>query len=83
MDLLKILDDWYVDQIEGGKGDHAKPSDFDLRQLFMGVYVELEHTHDPMMAMEIAMDHLVEDPAYYDALKKVHKDEVDDFGLPG
>ena len=82
MNLLKCLDDWYVDQIKGGKGDKARPSDFDLRQLLMGVCVELEHTTDSMKAMEIAIDHLSEDPVYYDKLKQVHSEEVDEFGLP-
>ena len=82
MSLQICLDDWYADQIKGGKGDKSKPSDFDLRQLLMGVCVELEHATDPMMAMEIAIDHLSEDPAYYDKLKRVHSEEVDEFGLP-
>lgn len=84
-DLLSCLDAWYVDPKKGGKGEGKKPSDFDLRQLLMGIYVELEHTVDPMEALSIAIDHLSEDEKYYDELKKIHKEEavtVDFFGLP-
>lgn len=50
------------------------PADFVCKDLVEGVAVELEHTDDPMIAMEIAMDHLVEDPNYYRKLAKVHLD---------
>jgi hypothetical protein len=44
----------------------------DLRkQLAMGVKVEMEHTDDPKLALKIAMDHIKEDPLYYDHLKFV------------
>ena len=38
-------------------------------QLTMGVKVEMEHTTDKAVAREIAMDHLWEDPKYYDKLE--------------
>ena len=50
------------DKIHGGKGDKAKPSDFDPDQLKMGIKVEMEHTKDRKLAREIALDHLSEDP---------------------
>lgn len=31
----------------------------------MGIAVEMEHTNDPRVAEEIALDHLSEDPRYY------------------
>ena len=31
----------------------------------MGMKVEMEHTTDPRIAEEIALDHLAEDPHYY------------------
>jgi len=37
-----------------------------------GIKVELEHTDDIYIAREIAMDHLAEDPDYYNKLKKIH-----------
>jgi hypothetical protein len=64
------------DMIPGGKGDKAKPSDFDPEQLKMGIKVEMEHTKDRRLAREIAMDHLSEDPRYYTKLKKVHKEHA-------
>ena len=51
--------------IEGGLADGASPADFDPRQILLGMEVEMEHTHTPQEALEIAMDHLKEDPAYY------------------
>jgi len=63
------------DKIPGGKGDKAKPEDFDPEQVAMGIKVEMEHTNDPKIALEIAMDHLTEDPHYYTKLKKVEQHE--------
>jgi hypothetical protein len=66
------------DQIEGGLADEAKPTDFDIRSLLKGILVELEHTDNPMTAMEIAMDHLAEHAEYYDALELMEKELEDD-----
>jgi hypothetical protein len=41
-----------------------------------GIKVEMEHTKDKEKAKEIAMDHLFEDPNYYDKLKKVEAKEA-------
>jgi hypothetical protein len=56
--------------LQGGKGDGKKVTDFDPEQLAMGVEVEMEHTDDSDEALQIAMDHLTEDPEYYTKLKK-------------
>jgi hypothetical protein len=64
------------DMIPGGKGDKSKPSDFDHRELAMGIKVEMEHTKSRRLAREIAMDHLSEDPRYYTKLKKVHAEST-------
>ena len=53
------------DMIHGGLADEKKPSDFSKEQLAKGIKVEMEHTDDPLIAIEIAMDHLTEDPEYY------------------
>lgn len=42
-------------------------------QLRKGIGVEKEHTDDPNVAREIAMDHLMEDPTYYDKLEKMEE----------
>jgi hypothetical protein len=68
------MDD-YEDRLEGGLGDGAKPSDFDLEQVRMGVEVELEHGEDcPYQALEIAMDHLTELPDYYSRLDEMESE---------
>ena len=41
-----------------------------MQQLKKGIKVELEHTTDPKIAREIALDHLKEFPDYYDRLQK-------------
>lgn len=53
------------DKVQGGLADEKSPTEFDPEQLLKGIEVEKEHTDDPMVAIEIAMDHLVEDPEYY------------------
>jgi hypothetical protein len=51
--------------IPGGKGEGKTAIDFDPEQILMGMRVEMEHTDDPMYALEITIDHLTEDPEYY------------------
>ncbi len=63
----------HKDLIPGGLADKKKPEDFDKKQLAKGKKVEMEHTNDPKKALEIAMDHLVEDPKYYDKLEKMEE----------
>ena len=57
----------------GGLADKKSPKDFDEEKLDQGIKVELEHTNDRNLAQEVAMDHLTEDPEYYDKLKAVEK----------
>ena len=51
--------------IKGGVGDDSKVSDFDRDQLKAGIKVEMEHTDDPIIALDIVLDHLTENPKYY------------------
>jgi hypothetical protein len=44
-------------------------------QLDKGIRVEMEHTKNKLKAKEIAMDHLFEDPKYYQKLKKIEGKE--------
>ena len=67
--------------IIGGRADGMTPEDIAKKhglpiedieeQLDMGEKVEMEHTDDPNIAHEIAMDHEEEIPDYYDRLKKM------------
>lgn len=66
MKISKLYE--FKDRIPGGKADKRNPKDFDQAQLKKGIQHELEHTNDKKLAMEIAMDHLSEDPKYYDHL---------------
>lgn len=57
------------DKLVGGKGDTKNISDFDAKEVEMGLKVEMEHTKDREVAQEIVADHLSEDPEYYSKLK--------------
>lgn len=61
------------DKLSGGKGQVKNLSQYDLGQLTKGIDTELEHTKNKSTALEIATDHLEEDPRYYDKLAKVEK----------
>ena len=67
------------EEIPGGRAKGKKPSDFDAKELGLGMKVEREHleggdySEEEMKAktQEIAMDHLTEIPDYYTRLKKM------------
>ncbi len=63
----------WSDKMTGGLGDKKRPSDFDRLALKKGIKVEMEHTTDRAVATEIAMDHLTEDPQYYDKLEQMER----------
>jgi len=74
--MLKLQDvfrEGWTDKLKGGLADESSPSEFDQRQLMKGIHVEFEHTSDVATAMEIATDHLKEDPNYYDKLEKMEE----------
>ena len=48
-----------------------------ISQVKKGVKVELEHTNDPKIALEIALDHINELPDYYDRLETVEENFAD------
>jgi hypothetical protein len=52
---------------------HGVSMDVIAAQLVKGIKVEMEHTTDKDTAREIALDHLKEDPKYYDKLTKVEE----------
>jgi len=68
IDMDKFRD---KNRVPGGYGDKARVQDFPLDQVRKGVEVELEHTDDPYVALEIALDHLVESDQYYDSLEEM------------
>jgi hypothetical protein len=82
----RIAQGWQ-DEIQGGLADEKTPKNFDPQALIKGLVVELEHVNkeahellknDPESvhkAMEIAMDHLTEDPEYYEKLAVMEQQE--------
>lgn len=69
----KSMSKAWKDRLPGGKADDKTPADFDPKKLREGAKHEREHTSNPKIAEEIAMDHLSEDPRYYSKLKRVEK----------
>jgi hypothetical protein len=69
MKLIKIA----KDMIPGGLADGKSEKDFNKNALDKGIKVEMEHTTSKSIAKEIAMDHLTEDPKYYDKLELIEK----------
>ena len=67
--------------LEGGLADDKNIEDFDREQLEKGINVEMEHTDNRILALEIAMDHLVEHPKYYDYLEKMEQKMEADLEL--
>lgn len=67
-DAAEFEDEWH-DQMPGGLADDNVPGDYANDALNEGVEVELEHVNDEQLATEIAMDHLEEDPDYYEKLE--------------
>ena len=61
---------------------HKLPVDQIIKQILKGVKTESEHTTDLDIAMEIAFDHVYEDPEYYDNLSKI-EEGIDDPVQPG
>lgn len=73
--------------MQGGLADDKTPQDFDPQAVVKGLVVELEHVckeaHELLKqnpdaihkAMEIAMDHLTEDPEYYNKLAVMEGEE--------
>ena len=63
------------EKLVGGVGDGKSTKDLAMRhhqfigtieqELALGIKIELEHSNDASIAMEIAMDHIYEFPDYY------------------
>lgn len=71
--LRDKYDGRYIDGIQEGKINKEK-----LKQIKKGIEVEMEHTNDPKIALKIAMDHIKEDPKYYDKLVKAGLEELNE-----
>lgn len=71
---IKILKE--REKLKGGQGDNRPDTDFDPKQLAIGVEDETgEHTPSKEVGKEIAKDHLTKDPNYYRKLKAAGIDE--------
>ena len=59
---------------------HGVSVDMMVGEFKKGIQIEMEHTTDREVAKEITLDHLFEDPKYYDKLAKV-EEYIDDKGV--
>lgn len=70
-------------RLKGGLGDkatlktlsakHSVTVEYLQYQIGKGLKVEMEHTNDRQVAMEIVMDHLSERPDYYEKLEQMEQ----------
>lgn len=56
-----------VTAVPGGNAEKMGVTvcDVDIKELLVGIYVEFEHSDDIRKAVDIALDHLAENPKYY------------------
>ena len=62
------------EKLVGGKADGKDPKDFNSKELRKGFEIEMEHTKDPDVSLEITMDHLAEFPDYYTRLVAMERE---------
>lgn len=78
-----------IEYIPGGKSEGLTPDDVAKKhgvevsvinkQIKMGIEIEHEHSPDDKVAAEIAKDHLVETPYYYDYLEAMEKEFKENY----
>jgi hypothetical protein len=68
------------EMIEGIAEEHGVSTDQIRSQFEMGVEEEMEHAEEELIAQEIALDHLVEDPEYYTKLGQANLEEANKAG---
>jgi len=71
---MKIIDEYLQllgESAEVGKHNDVPDSEFNSKELKMGIEVEKEHSDDHKIRKHIAKDHLSEFPDYYTRLKKM------------
>lgn len=69
----------YRSHFKKSSGKIVLPEGVDAEQLKKGIKTEKEHTKDVGIAAKIALDHLKEDPKYYDKLLAAGLEENDDI----
>jgi Protein of unknown function (DUF5661) len=68
----------FKDTLWGGMADGKAVTTYDLQQLLTGIKFEMEHSNDPFIALEIAMDHLERIPDYYSRLDRLEREAMSD-----
>lgn len=72
----------FVQFLTGGKsgGSGMTADDVDPDQLARGIEVEKEHVENDLIAQKISLDHLTENPSYYDYLDAMEAQAKQDMG---
>ena len=65
-----------ADLLPGGDADNMPDKTFPTEALAEGKQHEREHTNNGQIAKEIAADHLSEDPAYYEKIRKIEGEKT-------
>lgn len=66
----------FSQSIKGGKSDNFNISDivnYDISQICKGINVQMQHTNDPYIALQITLDHLDQFKNYYTYLIRMQK----------
>lgn len=58
-----------------GYHDFADDTQFDQKELKLGIKIEREHTNSDLVARLISLDHLHEMPDYYSKLEKMENEQ--------
>ncbi|MBI4525590.1 MAG: hypothetical protein HY695_17465 [Deltaproteobacteria bacterium] len=66
----------FKDRFKGGMADKKTITDYDLEQLLAGIKVEMEHTTNGVVALELAMDHLQRIPDYYSRVSRLEREAM-------
>lgn len=62
-------------RLQGGAAERLGVTERDVspHELHLGQKHEMEHTDDPVLARQIALDHLAEDPRYYSHIETMER----------
>jgi len=63
--IQKVMAKLKKDKLPGGRAEGMSDNEFDPKQIQEGMTIEMEHTDDPEIALDISRDHLAENPNYY------------------
>ena len=73
----------FNDRLRGGYGDAKPITAYGLDQLLAGIKIEMEHTSNRFVALELVMDHLERISDYYKRLSRLEREAMAAKGRQG